>query len=36
MTDLEAHVQQTGRAELVKKVREKINELGIKIGRAHV
>jgi glutamine synthetase len=29
MTDLEAHVQQPGRAELVKKVREKINELGI-------
>ena len=29
MTDLEVHVQQPGRAELVKKVREKINELGI-------
>jgi glutamine synthetase len=29
MTDLEAHVNQPGRAELVKKVREKINELGI-------
>ena len=29
MTDLEAHVQQPGRAELVKKVREKIKELGI-------
>jgi glutamine synthetase len=29
MTDLEVHVQQPGRAELVKKGREKINELGI-------
>ena len=29
MTDLEAHVNQTGRKELVKKVRAKIDELGI-------
>ena len=29
MTDLEAHVNADGRAELVKQVREKINELGI-------
>ncbi|HEY1382925.1 MAG TPA: glutamine synthetase family protein [Dongiaceae bacterium] len=29
MTDLEAHVNQTGRADLVKQVRAKINELGI-------
>src|SRR3546814_9541469 len=29
MTELEAQVQQPGRAELVKKVREKYNELGI-------
>ena len=29
MTDLEAHVNQPGRKELVKKVRAKINELGI-------
>ena len=29
MTDLEAHVNQPGRNELVKKVRAKINELGI-------
>ena len=29
MTDLEAHVSAPGRAELVKQVREKINELGI-------
>lgn len=29
MTDLERHVNQPGRAELVKQVREKINELGI-------
>ena len=29
MTDLEKHVNQPGRAKLVKKVREKINELGI-------
>jgi glutamine synthetase len=29
MTDLEAHVDAPGRAELVKQVREKINELGI-------
>ncbi|MHC4611583.1 MAG: glutamine synthetase family protein [Planctomycetota bacterium] len=29
MTDLEAHVEAPGRAELVKQVREKINELGI-------
>ena len=29
MTDLEKHVNQPGRAALVKKVRAKINELGI-------
>ena len=29
MTDLEKHVNQPGRDKLVKKVREKINELGI-------
>ena len=29
MTDLEKHVNQPGRSKLVKKVREKINELGI-------
>ena len=29
MTDLEKHVNQPGRAKLVKKVREKIKELGI-------
>src|SRR5437899_10524471 len=29
MTDLEAHVSQKGRKELVKQVRAKINELGI-------
>ena len=29
MTDLEKHVNQPGRAKLVKKVIEKINELGI-------
>ena len=29
MTDLEAHVNQPGRKELVKKVRAKIDELGI-------
>ena len=29
MTDLEKHVNQPGRAKLVKQVREKINELGI-------
>ena len=29
MTDLEAHVSATGRDELVKQVRDKINELGI-------
>ena len=29
MTDLEKHVNKTGRDKLVKKVREKINELGI-------
>ena len=29
MTDLEKHVNQPGRAKLVKKVRDKINELGI-------
>ena len=29
MTDLEKHVNRPGRAKLVKKVREKINELGI-------
>ena len=29
MTDLEAHVAQDGRAELVKQVRAKISELGI-------
>ena len=29
MTDLEKHVNQPGRAKLVKRVREKINELGI-------
>ncbi len=29
MTDLEKHVNQPGRAKLVKSVREKINELGI-------
>ena len=29
MTDLEKHVNQPGRAKLVKNVREKINELGI-------
>ena len=29
MTDLEKHVNQPGRAKLVKAVREKINELGI-------
>jgi hypothetical protein len=28
MTDLEQHVNQSGRKELVKKVRAKINELG--------
>ena len=31
MTDLEKHVNQPGRAKLVKKVRDKINELGITI-----
>ena len=30
MTDLEKHVNQPGRAKLVKQVRAKINELGIK------
>ena len=29
MTDLEKHVNQPGREKLVKKVREKINALGI-------
>ena len=29
MTDLEKHVQQPGRAKLVKQVRAKINELGV-------
>ena len=29
MTDLEAYVAQPGRDDLVKQVREKINELGI-------
>ena len=29
MTDLEKHVNQPGRAKLVKAVREKINELGV-------
>ena len=29
MTDLEKHVNQPGRDKLVKKVREKIKELGI-------
>ena len=29
MTELEKHVNQPGREKLVKKVREKINELGI-------
>ena len=29
MTDLEKHVNRPGRAKLVKRVREKINELGI-------
>ena len=29
MTDLEKHVNQPGRAKLVKQVRSKINELGI-------
>ena len=29
MTDLEAHVSKPGRDKLVKKVREKINELGV-------
>ena len=29
MTDLQAHVEAPGRAELVKQVREKINELGV-------
>ena len=29
MTDLEKHVNQPGRDKLVKKVREKIDELGI-------
>ena len=29
MTDLEKHVSQPGRDKLVKKVREKIDELGI-------
>jgi len=29
MTDLEAHVEQSGRDELVKQVREKINETGV-------
>ena len=29
MTDLEKHVNKSGRAKLVKQVREKINELGI-------
>ena len=29
MTDLEKHVNRSGRAKLVKQVREKINELGI-------
>ena len=29
MTDLEKHVNQPGRAKLVKQVRAKINELGI-------
>ena len=29
MTDLEKHVNQPGRAKLIKNVREKINELGI-------
>ena len=31
MTDLEKHVNQPGRAKLVKKVREKINELASRI-----
>ena len=31
MTDLEKHVNQPGRAKLVKKVREKINELGLSL-----
>jgi glutamine synthetase len=29
MTDLEKHVNQSGRSKLVKQVRAKINELGI-------
>ena len=29
MTDLEKHVSRPGRDKLIKKVREKINELGI-------
>ena len=29
MTDLEKHINQPGRAKLVKQVRSKINELGI-------
>ena len=29
MTDLEKHVNQPGRAKLVKEVRAKINELGV-------
>ena len=29
MTDLEKHVNQPGRAKLVKRVREKINELSL-------
>ena len=29
MTDLEAHVNQSGREDLVKQVREKINETGV-------
>ena len=33
MTDLEKHVNQPGRDKLVKKVREKINELGMPFSK---
>ena len=36
MTDLEKHVNQPGRAALVKKVRAKINELGIELSLIHI
>ena len=34
MTDLEAHVEAPGRADLVKQVSEKIKETGVKLNFA--